>query len=193
MIEADDAELMLAFQVERDYGAFETLFYRHKDMLLRFLARLSGNSAIAEDVSQQTWLKVIDVARRGAYTRRPDVAFRTWLCTLARNHFVDEFQRKFAVARADPLPDDFNNLPDSCAGPLEALDRREMAKRLDAALRQLPFEQREVIALWAADVGIDAIAAMVGAPRDTILSRRKYALAKLRLALAAWSAEESRA
>jgi RNA polymerase sigma-70 factor, ECF subfamily len=193
MIEADDAELMLAFQVERDYGAFEALFHRHKDMLLRFLARLSGNPAIAEDVSQQTWLKVIDVARRGAYTRRPDVAFRTWLCTLARNHFVDEFQRKFVVSRADPLPDDFDNLPDSGADPLEALDRREMARRVDAALRQLPFEQREVIALWAADVGIDAIAAMVGAPRDTILSRRKYALAKLRLALAAPSAEESRA
>jgi RNA polymerase sigma factor (sigma-70 family) len=191
MIEADDAELMLAFQTERDYGAFEALFCRHKDMLLRFLARLSGNPAIAEDVSQQTWLKVIDVARRGGYARRPDVAFRTWLCTLARNYFVDEFQRKFAVARTQPLPDDFENSPGDGADPLEALDRCEQAKRVDAALRQLPFEQREVIALWAADVGVDTIAAMIGAPRDTILSRRKYALAKLRHALAAPSAEES--
>ena len=191
MIEADDAELMLAFQTERDYGAFEALFCRHKDMLLRFLARLAGNVAIAEDVSQQTWLKVIDVARRGGYARRHDVAFRTWLCTLARNHFVDEFQRKFAVARTQPLPDDFENSPGEGADPLEALDRYEQAKRVDAALRQLPFEQREVITLWAADVGVDAIAAMVGAPRDTILSRRKYALAKLRHALAASSAEES--
>jgi RNA polymerase sigma-70 factor (ECF subfamily) len=184
MIDADDAELMLAFQTERDYGAFEALFYRHKDMLLRFLARLSGNIAIAEDVSQQTWLKVIDVARRGAYARRPDVAFRTWLCTLARNHFVDEFQRKFAVARTQPLPDDLENLPADLEDPLDGLDRCEQAKRVDAALRQLPFEQREVIALWAADVGLDTIAAMIGAPRDTILSRRKYALAKLRRALA---------
>jgi RNA polymerase sigma factor (sigma-70 family) len=193
MIEADDAELMLAFQTERDYSAFEALFHRHKDMLLRFLARLSGNTTVAEDVSQQTWLKVIDVARRGAYAKRGDVAFRTWLCTLARNYFVDEFQRKFAATRSEPLPDDLEDLPDNAADPLEALDRREAAKRLDVALRQLPFEQREVIALWAADVSVDAIAAMIGAPRDTILSRRKYALAKLRLALAAPSVEERRA
>jgi RNA polymerase sigma-70 factor (ECF subfamily) len=191
MIEADDAELMLAFQTERDYGAFEALFYRHKDMLLRFLARLSGNVTVAEDVSQQTWLKVIDVARRGAYARRPDVAFRTWLCTLARNHFVDEFQRKFAVARTQPLPDDFENVAGDGDDPLESMDRGERARRVDAALRQLPFEQREVIALWAADVGVDTIAAMIGAPRDTILSRRKYALAKLRRALTSPSAEES--
>jgi DNA-directed RNA polymerase specialized sigma24 family protein len=190
MIEADDAELMLVFQTPRDYGAFEALLYRHEDMPLRLLARLSGNVAIAEDVSQPTWLKVIDVARPGGYTTRSDVVFRTWRCTLARTRFVDGFQREFAVTRTQGLPDDLENAANDRGDPLETLDRCEQAKRVDAALRQLPFEQREVIALWAADVGVDAIAAMIGA-RDTLLSRRKYAVAKLRHALAAPSAEES--
>ena len=61
--DANDHELMLSFQQEGDLAAFEELFRRHKDMLLRFLIRLSANHAIAEDVSQQAWLKAIDVAR----------------------------------------------------------------------------------------------------------------------------------
>ena len=76
--------------------------------LLRFLTRLSRNRTVAEDVAQQTWLKVIDVARQGAFAAASDVAFRTWLCTLARNHFIDEYRRKFAASRSVPLPADLD-------------------------------------------------------------------------------------
>jgi RNA polymerase sigma-70 factor (ECF subfamily) len=184
---ADDADLMYRFQSERDYEAFQRLFMRHKDALLRFLLRLAGERAIAEDASQHTWLKAIDVARQGTFEVRAGVTFRTWLYTLARNYFIDEYHRKAAYARAVPLADEVPEhardqfpLP---VDPIEALHERQLSQHLNAALHRLPFEQREVIALWAAGVDLDTIVTMVGAPRDTILSRKKYALAKLRTAL----------
>jgi RNA polymerase sigma-70 factor (ECF subfamily) len=192
---ADDADLMLRFQQASDYGAFESLFARHRDSLLRFLARFTREPAMAEDACQHTWLKVIDAARQGTYEGRPGVTFRTWLFTLARNHFIDEYQRKAAHTRTVPLsPDLGQNLtqhPDPSvhpqltaqAGPPDFLLEQQQATLVRLAMRELPFEQREVMWLWAAGVDLDGIAHMTGAPRDTVLSRKRYALAKLRAVL----------
>lgn len=191
MGEADgDDELMFRFQRDHDYTAFEELFGRHKDVLLRFLARLLGDIAAAHDASQQTWLKVIEVARRQDYLAQPEARFRTWLLTMARNHAIDEYQRKFAATRTVALTDELRESsrdgPISGQAPPDPLDdthRQQVAQRLADAIRTLPVEQREVIALWIAEVEPAAIAEITGAPRDTVLSRKKYALAKLRSAL----------
>lgn len=182
-----DAQLMLRFQRDGDRSALERLVQRNGNALLRFLTRLSRNPTVAEDVAQQTWLKVIDAARQGTFAAASGVAFRTWLCTLARNHFIDEYHRKFAAARSVPLPLDLGAtlaevhrvVPD----PSEPLDEFQRGTRLTQALRRLPFEQRRVLALWADGMRIEAIAALTSAPRDTVLSRKKYALAKLRVLL----------
>lgn len=191
---ADDAELMLRFQRAHDYGAFERLFVRHKDGLLRFLMRLAGEPAVAEDASQHTWLKVIDVARQGAFEARSGVTFRTWLFTLARNHFIDEYQRKAVNARrvslaAEPAEDASPHLP-APPNPVDVLHEKQLSEQLNQALRRLPFEQREVIALWASGMDLETMVMVIGAPRDTILSRKKYALTKLRVAMGADAAEE---
>lgn len=185
-----DDELMFRFQRDHDYTAFEELFGRHKDVLLRFLARLLGDIAAAHDASQQTWLKVIEVARRQDYLAQPEARFRTWLLTMARNHAIDEYQRKFAATRTVALTDELRESsrdgPISGQAPPDPLDdthRQQVAQRLADAIRTLPVEQREVIALWIAEVEPAAIAEITGAPRDTVLSRKKYALAKLRSAL----------
>jgi RNA polymerase sigma-70 factor (ECF subfamily) len=184
MKEQPDAELMLSFQRERNYAAFEKLFRRHKDALLAFLIQLTGGRAVAEDVSQQAWLKVIEAARLGKYSDREGVAFRTWLCTLARNHFIDEYKRKFAASRTVPLAEfpDAVDTPWSASAPDpgELTDQGQFAAHIQRALRTLPFEQREVIVFWAAGMELEEIAAIVQAPRDTVLSRKKYAIAKLR-------------
>jgi RNA polymerase sigma-70 factor (ECF subfamily) len=185
-----DDELMFRFQRDHDYTAFEELFGRHKDVLLRFLARLLGDIATAHDASQQTWLKVIEVARRQDYLAQSDARFRTWLLTLARNHVIDEYQRKFAATRTVALTDELRerSIDGPSAGqaapdPLDDANRQQIAQRLTDAIQALPLEQREVIALWIAEVEPAAIAEITGAPRDTVLSRKKYALAKLRSAL----------
>ena len=69
----EDAQLMLRFQRDGDRAALARLFERNRRALLRFLTRLSRNRTVAEDVAQQTWLKVIDVARQGAFAAASDV------------------------------------------------------------------------------------------------------------------------
>jgi RNA polymerase sigma-70 factor (ECF subfamily) len=190
----DDADLMLCFQRARDYGAFERLFLRHKDGLLRFLVRLTGVPAMAEDASQHTWLKVIDVARQGAFEARPGVTFRTWLYTLARNHYIDEYQRKAVHAWRVPLAteesQELSAHLTAPTNPADILQEKQLREHLNHALRRLPFEQREVIAFWAAGVDLETMGSIIGAPRDTILSRKKYALAKLKAAMGTALAEE---
>jgi RNA polymerase sigma factor (sigma-70 family) len=184
----NDDELMSRFQRDRDLAAFERLFARHKDALFRFLLRLVANPAAAEDASQQTWLKVIEVARNGSWQNKRNAAFRTWLFTLARNHVIDEHKRKFAVSRTVPLPE--GELPEGSIGvdrqardPAEQAVQEQLARRVQAAMVALPFEQREVLALWAVGIDPSEIATITSAPRETVLSRKKYALAKLRAAL----------
>lgn len=187
---AEDDALMSRFQRDRDLAAFEKLFARHKDPLLRFLLRLVASRAQAEDASQQTWLKVIEVARNGSY-RPGGAAFRTWLFTLARNHVIDEHRRKFASARTVSLPEGVGeelleqsiSRDPAARDPADQASHKQMAERLVSAMTQLPFEQREVIALWAAGIEPTEIAIITQAPRETVLSRKKYALAKLRAAL----------
>ena len=188
---ADDADLMLRFQGASDYTAFERLFARHRDSLLRFLARFTREPAMAEDACQHTWLKVIDAARQGTYEGRSGVTFRTWLFTLARNHFIDEYQRKAAHTRSVPLPAglDQDLAPDSHpqlatpASPPDLLQQQQQAMLVRQAMRALPFEQREVMWLWALGTDLDGIARITGATRDTVLSRKRYALAKLRASM----------
>ena len=198
MKEERDVELMLIFQREHNYAAFEELFERHKDTLLAFLIRLTGSRAVAEDVSQQAWLKVIESARHGGYRESAGVAFRTWLYTLARNHFVDEYKRKFAASRTVSIPELPRAAEDTqwlstAPDPADLVDQRLMAAHVQQALLSLPFEQREVIAFWAAGVELAEIVSIVRAPRDTVLSRKKYAIARLRSLLQALDPQSCRA
>lgn len=176
---------MRRFQDDGDGAAFETLFARHKDELVSFLWRLAGNETIAEDVSQQAWLKLIETARRQQYRSVAGSSFRTWLFTLGRNEYVDRHLRSHAETRREPIErlddDPVHGIePDA----MDSIDEDNRAQRLDAALRQLPWEQRDVIALWASEFSIEQMISLTGAPRDTVLSRKKYALARLRKLLA---------
>ena len=188
---ADDKSLMLSFQRTGDGDAFRLLFARHKESLLAYLQRLAGRVDVAEDVSQQAWLKLLEVARKGAYTPSDFASFRTFLFTLARNYYMDKHVRASA-ARVNPLGGEVENrLPDAAASLDDAAAARQMGAMLDAALRELPYEQRDVVALWSAGIDIDTIAAMIDAPRDTVISRKKYALSKLRQSLARQGIEEA--
>jgi RNA polymerase sigma-70 factor (ECF subfamily) len=178
-----DEELMHRFQRDLDYSAFEQLFRRQHGDLRRFLAKLLRNRAAADDASQQAWLKVIEVAHAGSYLARPGSAFRAWLFTVARNLAIDQYQRKFAAVRTVPLKDDWDADLLAAEDPAESTSREQMAERLNAAVLQLPCEQRQVVALWAAGTDPASIATMVHAPRETVFSRKKYAIAKLRVAL----------
>lgn len=183
-----DAALMLRFQAARDFEAFQTLFDRNKTAFLGYLRSLTGNSATAEDISQHCWLRLIELAKRNGYRATQGASFRTFLFTLGRNRFLDEYVRKHEVAKRldtnvdaalEAQPDAHSQASD----PQRLLASAEGRQALLRAVDALPLEQREVIALWTAGASIKEMVALTGAPRDTVLSRKKYALTKLRQSL----------
>jgi RNA polymerase sigma-70 factor, ECF subfamily len=185
----DDRELMGRFQERRDVAAFEALFLRHRTGLFRFLVRLSGNPTVAEEVSQQAWLRLIELADQRRY--RPRSSFRTALYSLARNRWVDDCLRRREATRSMSLDDPEAGIehlaaPDDDLG--DALGQREMEMEATEALASLPSLQREVLALWMQGFELVEVARVTGARWHTVVSRKRYALEKLRRTLAVHAA-----
>ena len=178
-----DSALMLRFQQDGDFDAFGELFGRHKDAFVAYLTHLSGSAAIAEDVSQHCWLKLIESVGEGRYRSIAGASFRSYLYTLGRNRYIDEYQRKHDEARRGAMPD-LDLVEHPATSPGDDAEVGQQAAMLGKALAELPLEQRDVIALWSAGVTIEHMVEITAAPRDTVLSRKKYALAKLRNAFA---------
>ena len=181
-----DEQLMRRFQ-RGEARAFETLMRRHRTPIHSFLCRLTGDRARAEDLLQDTFLRVV----KGAGAWEPRAAVRTWLFTIARNLAADEARRRVfrdaepldaprpgAAALGDRVADG-SRAPDDAAG--DALLR----PRLEAALASLPAEQREVFLLREhAGLSFPEIAEATGANENTVKSRLRYALLALRDRLA---------
>lgn len=177
-----DAELIERFQGRRDYAAFELLFARHKRVVLGFLIQLSGSTQAAEDISQHCWLRVIELAREGRLDASQGL--KPLLMTMARNRYLDEHVKRSAASRTDPL----DGIEEPAVDDTELgqqIDQQQAESELHRAVARLPIDQREVIALWSAGSSIKDMMAITGSPRDTVLSRKKYGLKKLRAGLQA--------
>ena len=182
---------MLAFRAG-DARAFETLVRRHRTPVFNFILRFTGHRARAEDVLQETWLKVVRSA--GEYT--PKAKFTTWLYTIARNLCVDSARKESyrqassleaPAAGADgeegrPLGE---GLPDTGASPERGAYNARLRPLLERALASLPEEQREVFILREySGIPFKDIAEVTGVSENTVKSRMRYALDGLRRRLA---------
>lgn len=175
----DDA-LMQAW-AEGDAAAFERLYARHRERLYRFLLRQLRDPGLADEVFQDTWQRVVAAGRDW----RPDAAFATWLYRIARNRIADHWR---ARQHRPPAPEDADERtarledPDTPEQQLEALERH---RGLQQALDALPGEQREVVLLrLEQELSLDEIGEITGVGRETVKSRLRYAMDKLRAALA---------
>ena len=183
----DDQALFVRFQIAGDTAAFDTLYGRHKDAFFRYLRHLSGSEAVAADLCQQTWLKLLELARSGLYRPQPGASFRSYLYTLGRNHFLDAYHRRHEESRTQSLDSNAGIFSLSDAGqptPEEESASDRGTALLLRALAQLPPEQREVAMMWSQGWSVAEIADLTRTPLDTIASRRKYAIKRLRELLA---------
>ena len=182
-----DEALLRRYERAGDADAMEALVRRHAAALGAFLAGWGGD-AEAEDLAQETWLRVL----RSPGSFRGG-SFRAWLLRVARNLAIDRSRRRAPALWLDApaegagpdapplvevLPDDGAPAPD--AALLGAEDRA----RLLAAVRALPGPQRDVFLLRAAGVAFADIAARFGIPLNTALGRMHYAMKALRAAFA---------
>ncbi|HEX9104813.1 MAG TPA: RNA polymerase sigma factor [Polyangia bacterium] len=183
-----DESLMLRYR-DGDVRAFELLVTRHRKPLFNFILRFVRDTAAAEDVTQETFLRLV----KGADAYERQAKFTTWLYTIARNLCVDAARRgkhRKAASLDAPVGDEDGSasLLDFVADGGAAVDRqaqsRELAVRLQQAIESLPDEQREIFLLReVADLQFNEIANVIGCPENTVKSRMRYALEKLREAL----------
>jgi RNA polymerase sigma factor (sigma-70 family) len=173
-----DEELMLRYG-GGDTGAFEALYRRHRGPLYRFLLRQVGNTAAAEELFQDVWMRVID-SRRRYQARAP---FGSWLYAIAHNRLMD-FYRASGKARflaQEESEEALDALPADDPPAEIRLERKRAAERLLAALAELPEVQREAFLLQQeGDLSVEEIGAVTGVNRETAKSRLRYAVAKLR-------------
>lgn len=178
-MEASDEQLMSAYR-DGSGEAFDLLYMRHKGPLFRYVLRgvRAGNRALAEELYQEIWIRVIEARRRYAPTAR----FTTWLYTIAHNRLVDYWRHKELV-EAPPPEDEAEAGPD--ADPARQAEARETLGRFAKALADLPHAQREAFLLHE-EVGMTAleIAAATRSEPEAVKSRLRYAMAKLKEAAA---------
>ena len=189
--EENDEALMLAYGAGRA-GAFDVLYARHKGGVYRYLLRHCRNAGLADELFQDVWMNAI----RARATYAPTARFTTWLYTLAHNRLVDHWrangQAKFVSIDADPEDPDgggARGLVEALPGarneePEAHAQTRELGTELHAALRALPPEQRDAFLLqYEGGLSLAEIAELTGVGAETVKSRLRYAVAKLRSAL----------
>ncbi|WP_460917783.1 RNA polymerase sigma factor [Pseudoxanthomonas sangjuensis] len=177
--EATDEALMAAWAAG-DAAAFAPLYARHRGRLYRFLLRQLRDPALADEFFQDVWQRVI-AARAGW---KPEAAFSTWLFRIAHNRLADHWR---AAKHRPPAPEDADEraarVPDPDT-PDRQLSEFEQRRRLQLALDELPEEQREVLLLrLEQELTLEEIGEIAGVGRETVKSRLRYAMDKLRARL----------
>ena len=179
-MEAADEELMLAYR-DGHGGAFDALYARHRGALFRYVLRGVKSRAVAEELYQEIWMRVIEARHR--YT--PKARFTTWLYTIAHNLLVDHWRRK-ELALVEPAGDADEALEQgsTLGDPARLADARALLARLAAAIEELPRAQREAFLLHE-EAGLTAaeIAAVTQSETEAVKSRLRYAFQKLKAAV----------
>lgn len=180
---ADDPsdEALLARYARGEARAMDALVRRHGGAVYSFVRRFLGeDDPQVEDVTQEVWLRVL----RGHRSFDGRARFTTWLFTVTRNASTDALRRRLRRAPPGGETDAVEALPDPGPAVEERASRRELASLLQRAVGELPDEQREVFLLREqTDLTFQEIARVLDLPRETVKSRMRYALERIRRSL----------
>ena len=173
---ATDEALMKAY-CQGETPAFDELLSRYRTPLFTTLCRLAGDRTLAEDLYQETFLRVIQHAGRFD----PRQKFSAWLYRIARNLSVDALRQR--GVRLEQELDDGHE--DPAPDPEQALTQAEQGLAIARSLKLLPLEQREVFVMREfSGLSFNEIAEITQCPLNTVLGRMHLAVKKLRAGLA---------
>jgi RNA polymerase sigma-70 factor, ECF subfamily len=178
--EISDAELLqrVARSDALSGPALETLFLRHSEALLRFLARTMRSDQESEDVVHDVFLRLTECA--GSF--RGDCAFRTWLFTLAVNNLRSKQRRAALESRStETIAMKMQQLAARKQhNPEQKLQHRELLHKVDAAIAQLAESERETFLLyWFGEMSYAEISELTGLSVAAAKVRVHRALARL--------------
>ncbi len=179
-----EAELIQRY-LKGDQAAFALLVHRHKDRVFGFLLGIVRDREVANDLFQETWLKVINAlnCRRGSYEHSGRFVY--WVIRIARNAALDHFRRqgRWQDSRSDDTY--WDRLPDDAPLPDTTLSMNEDLVCLERSIAGLPAAQREVVLLRQEGLTFREIAELTDVSINTALGRMRYALINLRKAMQA--------
>jgi len=169
-----------------DTNALSELIARYQNRLYRYLLRIVRQPAEAEDLFQQTWLRVVEKIGSFDASRK----FDAWLFTLARNLAIDHLRRVRPRSLDEPLANSrhgetvADRIPSHDDTPLDQALAAERRAELSDAMAELPMMYREVLTLrFEEEMKIEEIAQVTGVPVSTVKSRLRRSLEQLRSAL----------
>lgn len=179
--EITDTELMRR-AAQGQASAFDALLRRHQRVVFRFLFRLTGDCELAEDLTQECFLRVWRA--RASYL--PTAKFPTYLLAIARHLVLDS-----AKSRPPAFPLRPSDAADPSPLPPAVAEARALSRVLDCELRRLPDVLREAVVLRDIEnLPYADIAAVVGCPVGTVKSRLAAGRARLQKVAKEWLEEE---
>jgi RNA polymerase sigma-70 factor (ECF subfamily) len=155
----------------RDPDLLDRLIEQYQHRLFRYLLHLTGRRELAEDLFQETWIRVLE---RG-HQFNDKYAFSTWLFTVARNLTIDHMRRKQPASLDGLLNDGETPFDVPATGRASAFDmtlQREQTEQIAAGMQHLPAEYREALTLrFQEGMSLEEIASVARVPLGTVKSR----------------------
>jgi len=182
-----DAELVQAYLDEGDQLAFSQLLARHQERIFGYLVGMVRDREVANDLFQETLYRAIQAMhrRRGSYESQG--RWLAWTMRIARNAALDWLRAKKKFSDVDKFSNEdegasfWDRLPDEAPVADSLLNRADLWEEVEAAIDQLPPEQREVVLMrHQSELTFREIAELTGVSINTALGRMRYALINLR-------------
>ncbi|MCF6241961.1 MAG: sigma-70 family RNA polymerase sigma factor [Bacteroidales bacterium] len=176
-----DFELVKQF-IEGDQKSIEILINRHKDRVYTYIVLIVKDTQLAEDIFQDTFIKVIKSLRRGKYQEKG--IFVSWVMRIAHNLIIDFFRKSKHLktySSEDGEMDVFNSKKLAEDNIEDLLISDQIASDVRKLVNMLPDEQKEVILLrHYGGLSFKEISEQTGVSINTALGRMRYALINIR-------------
>ncbi len=179
--ETSDYELLQGF-IKGEQSCFNELINRYKNKVYAYISLYIRDQALAEDIFQETFLKVIQSLKSGKYYENG--RFLSWVMRIAHNLIIDHFRRirQMNIMSNDDYESDLFNLKSLAGNNVEEnLVKIQIRKDVRKLIGQLPSDQREVVILrHYTGLSFKEISEITGVSINTALGRMRYALINMR-------------
>ena len=171
--------------IQGNESCLEMLIKRHKDRLFTTIILIVKDSYVAEDIFQETFIKIIKNLKAGKYNE--EGKFLPWAARIARNMAIDYFRKtkRMPTITDSSGQDVFRTIKIKTENREQQIIRSEKESLVRAAIEKLPAEQRQVLILrHYGDLSFKEIAKMTDVSINTALGRMRYAITNMRKVMA---------
>ncbi|MDL2227399.1 sigma-70 family RNA polymerase sigma factor [Odoribacter sp. OttesenSCG-928-L07] len=172
---------LIANYLKGDMFSMEVLVNRYKGKVYSYILMIVKDSALADDIFQETFIKVIQTLRSGVY--KEEGKFIQWINRIAHNLIIDNYRKEKRLGTMGAVDvENIAELNDFMVDSIEdTLIKKQQEQQLLELLELLPEEQKEVVKLrHYCDLSFKDIAALTNVSINTALGRMRYAIINLR-------------